>query len=186
LSEAKLKAQLGLARMIALLKNKKGQFYIFIAILLITYVLTISPPRAAPKKPVPVFKQLHQNYVFEAPKAINAAIYDNANLSERFMNFSDAFVDYSKGREARFGLLYLLAYEDGLDVKNYLSETANVTTNTASFLLTTNSWRTINRTNSVSIYLGNLNYDFSFTEPIQLRALFKTVAEKEVKVHVYD
>lgn len=168
----------------SMFSNKKGQFYIFAAILLVTYALTINPPTVEIKKATPVFKQLYQNYLFEAPKVMNSAVYDNANITERFMNFSDTFSSYAKSREAKFGMVYLLAHQDGVDIKNYLSETANISTNTTSFLLGPGNWKTMNRAGSLAVYLNSIRYDFSFTESMQLKAIFKSSADNEVKVYV--
>ena len=83
------------------LKSRKAQFYIVIAIILIVYLFAIGKPTAQIKKPETAFRQLYQNFMAESPKAINSGIYEG-NLTERFKNFSDAYISYARTKSPDF------------------------------------------------------------------------------------
>lgn len=166
------------------MRNKKAQFYIFTAILLIGYVMTMAPGAAKPKKPVPTFKNLYQNYMAEAPKVINNALFFDSNVSDSFMNFSDNFLAYAKTRDPNFRFVYALLYKDSIYVKNYLEETINATANTTTVGLSSNDYRDVAKAGTIKLNVSNLIYTLYFTEPTQLKAFFRIKKGKEVNIYV--
>ena len=167
--------------------NKKAQFYIFIAILLLTYAFAIARPSAAPKEPVPVFKSLYQNFISESPTVINNALHSSGNVSDAYKNFVDTFISFAKTKEPNFRLLYILVNNDKLVVSNRMDSAINATVNQNSYQISSNQELTLGKADSADIIIGTNTYSFSFDDTdTQVKALFRKEDKNEVRVYVYD
>lgn len=166
-----------------MMKSKKAQFYIFTAIVLIGYVMTIAPSAVTPKKPVSTFRNLHENYVAESPKIINNAMHYDGNVSALFENFSDSFMAYAKTRDPNFGLAYALLYEERIYAKNYLGETINITANTTVIGLNSDSKGEAAKAGTAEFNVSGLAYTLKFTEPVQAKVFFRAKKGKEVSIY---
>ncbi len=159
--------------------NKKGQFYIFMAILLCVYAVALVIPRAA----TPAdnnFKTLYENYLFEAPKVINSAIYNGTSPSAQIGNFTQSYITYAQTSESRFGLLYAYSHDGITDIRSYLREDVNISTNTTSFMLRDNA-STINGT-WFTASASKRTYVFNLTKEVRLQALFISKNDAGAKV----
>jgi hypothetical protein len=108
--------------------NKRGQFYIVIALILsmtiygVTYrVNTIEEPKVWED-----FNKVSENYITQTAIVINGALKNKNNVSKNLNNFSASFLGYAQERNPNLGLLYIYSNGEDLTVRNYLDETGAV------------------------------------------------------------
>ncbi|MBI2142807.1 hypothetical protein HYU20_00505 [Candidatus Woesearchaeota archaeon] len=170
--------------MIRLLKSKKGQFYILIALLLISYAFQLARQDVPIRKQKDAFQVLHEGYIDEGANVINNAVYEDLNVTARFKSFTDDYVAFAKSAEPSFGLAYLLKQKDALTIGNRLAANLNVTAGGASFLVSPNSERSVSAGNATLLVSG-ISYDFGFSGgDIQLKALFRASDKLTTRVFV--
>ena len=121
--------------MIRLLNSKKGQFYILIALLLISYAFQLARQEVPIRKQQDVFRLLYDGYLAEGARVVNNAVYEEANVTERLGSFTNDYVAFAKSSDSGFGLAYLLGYKGSLTVGNRLGTDINVTAGSASFAM---------------------------------------------------
>lgn len=165
--------------------NKKAQYYLLIAILLIVYLLasrltTVKSPTQAAG-----FRQLYQNYMVEASKVINTGIHDG-NITVRFRNFTDNYLQYSRTKSPNFRLAYALSTDELVLIENRLGENLNITTPSSSFILVNNNWTQVSSPQNMTFYLGGTGYKFAFNDKVQLKVLFKKTEARETLVRIEE
>jgi hypothetical protein len=108
--------------------NKRGQFYIVIALILsltiygVTYrVNTIEEPKVWED-----FNDVSENYITQTAIVINGALKNKENVSENLDSFSAEYLGYAQKRNPNLGLLYIYSNGDTIALKNYLDETGTV------------------------------------------------------------
>ncbi len=166
--------------MSTIIKQKKGQFYIFMAIVLSTYALTLVMPKAA-GPPQSSFKPLYENYLFEAPKVINSAIYNETSASARLANFTDSYMEFARAFDNKFGVMYAYSHDGITDIRSRLRDDANVTFNTTSFILRDNG-TIVNGSGSFKAYVRGTAYEFNLSREDSFQALFISRTEQDVRV----
>jgi len=106
--------------------NKRGQFFIFVAIIVALLVFTLITKSNIIREEVTLqnFEQLSQNYLTESPKVINYAIYSVQSPETELSDFSDDFKKYAEKTDPNIGLVYV--YNDPgnnkVVIKNLLKE----------------------------------------------------------------
>ena len=84
--------------------NKRGQFFIFVAIIVALLVFTLITKSNTIREEVTLqnFEQLSQNYLTESPKVINYAIYSVESPEVSLSSFTEEFVNkYEAGELTR-------------------------------------------------------------------------------------
>jgi hypothetical protein len=166
--------------------SKKGQFYIFASVVLLTYAFFIMRAPVLGTPETSAFESLYENFLSESPVVINNAIYKSANLSETYGEFVDSFLSFSKTKDPNFRLVYLLAEHDSLVIGNRLDMEINATIGSTSYALPPNSQITIQKPDDVAIAIGRKAYQFSFgSEDTQVKAIFRRADKKETRVSVH-
>lgn len=164
--------------------NKKGQFYILIALLLVSYAFQLARQEVPIRKQSDAFQLLHDGYLAEGSRVVNNAVYEEANVTERFRSFTGDYVAFAKSSDPGFGLAYLLRYKDTLTIGNRLGAGLNVTAGGASFLVPLNSESTVPASNA-TLTVSGINYDFGFSGgDVQLKALFRASDRLTTRVFV--
>ncbi len=89
--------------------NKRGQFFIFVAIVVALLVFTLITKSNTIREEVNLqnFEQLSQNYLTESPKVINYAIYSVESPETELSVFSDDFKEYAAKSDPNIGLVYV-------------------------------------------------------------------------------
>lgn len=169
-----------------LVKNKKGQFYVLIALLLISYAFSLTRHDVPARKPRDTFQLLHEDYVNEGASTINNAVYEDANVTAKLAQFTTNYLAFARSAEPNFRLVYLLKYKDKLTVANRLDTRLNVTIGNTDYLIATDGQQTADAANS-TVKLAGINYDFGFTqEDIQLKALFRISDKLSTRIFVFS
>ncbi len=108
--------------------NKRGQFYLVIALILsltiygVTYrVNTIEEPKVWED-----FNEVSENYITQTAVVINGALKNQENVSKNLQNFSASYLGYAQRRNPNLGLLYVYSDGSNVAVKNYLDETGTI------------------------------------------------------------
>ena len=162
------------------IKQKKGQFYILAAIILSVYAMTLALPKNR-EIPQSSFSVLYENYLFEAPKVVNSALYNETGSAARLANFTDAYIQMAESFEPNFGIMYAYAHDGVISIRSRLKDNVNITLNTASFILKDNS-TSINDTKSFTAYVNKRRYDFNLSQDVSIQALFISKNREGVKV----
>lgn len=174
-------------KLVGILQNKKGQFYILIALLLIAYAFTLTRQEVPVRKVKETFQLLHEGYISEGMAVINNAVYEEANVTARFASFTDDYVAFAKSADPGFRLVYLLKYRDQLVVGNRLDSSLNVTLGNAGYSVGQNSEQAAVVSNA-TVRIGGINYDFRFfqdaKDDIQLKAVFREAGRLTTRVFV--
>lgn len=97
---------------------KKGQFYLFTALILIASLGIILPRTGLFNAPTTSLVELRANLQTEAPRAINAAITNNTNTTAAFSEFLSDFHTFAKEREPSIQMAAAYRHE-GIYVQSY-------------------------------------------------------------------
>lgn len=146
-------------------KNKKSQFFIFAAIIIISLTLMLFSDTFIPKAKRDNFKEMSDNYASEAPYAINSAITQNKDPVVSLDDFTKKFIEYAKYQNVDFKVLYIIKAKDFLTVSNRLSE--DVIFYNQQFpvgrTVAINTYLNQNATNDAVINYKQKNYSFTFS-----------------------
>lgn len=172
-------------KLLKMLSSKKGQFYILIALLLISYAFALSRQDVPQRRPKDTFEVLHEGYIAEGSVVVNSAVYDEANVSDRFASFTNSYLSFARSGEPSFRLAYLLKHRDGLTVGNRLDAVLNVSAPSQSFAISPGSEQTI-PVSRVTVRMDGIGYDFDFSgQEIELKAVFRASDRLSRRVFVY-
>ena len=163
-----------------MMQSKKAQFYIFMAIILSVYALALVAP-AARSPPESAFRGLLDNYLFEAPKVVNSALYSGTTTGAQLANFTDSYVAFSRSLEPKFGILYGYSHDGVTDIRSRMWEDANITAGRTSFMLKDASAQ-INSTDGFTAYVNRRAYVFNLSKESAIQALFVSRNERGANI----
>jgi len=161
------------------IKNKKAQFYIITAIVLIATVFLYSSTQTETPKHQNTFHEISENYFNEAPYVLNAALLTSENLNEKMENFTINFINYAKSRNIKMGIIYLYSIGNIITMGNFMKETATFE-NTDLFENTTAQF---NLTENFTVSLGNNVYYFNMSKN-EFKAIAKEYGEDYIKIEL--
>jgi hypothetical protein len=105
-------------RTVWMMQNKKAQFYILTAIVLIAFsLLTVHTSIEAQNDPAN-FKKLYYNFVFESDAAINNALYEQKGVNQEYEVFLNSFIAYSRMKNLRTEIFSVLQTGDRVYFSN--------------------------------------------------------------------
>ncbi|MBT7903741.1 hypothetical protein HN587_07800 [Candidatus Woesearchaeota archaeon] len=171
------------------LKNKKAQYYLFTAVLLIVLAMLILKPNSGIKQTRETFTKLKSNFEIETPVVINHALVSGENLTSEFKSFETSFRDFSRLNGLQIELFYVLVNGDERFIVNEMFNQIvivelNQTLNRSEELLTTNN--AVEEKVSVLFYDDENNpvqYVFDITdEPHQLAYLMKSKRGDNIRI----
>lgn len=94
---------------IRMLKDKKAQFFIFTAILLIAYSTLMLQSNKVIPEPSENFRDVYDNFVYESDKAVNNAVFEQEDIQEEYDRFLDNFKNYAEMKKLRMEIFALVA-----------------------------------------------------------------------------
>ncbi len=169
---------------LSLFSGKKGQFYILTAIVLISYAFMIIRPSAVVQEKRDVFRELYQNFISESPVVVNNAVYDGANVSERFSAFAASYADYAVTKSPNFRFLYILRDGNSMVVGNRLGLSVNLTAGGSIYSVSDRSVITISPADA-GVDVAGISYSFGIgTEDYQVKSLFRQRSDDGLRVYV--
>lgn len=143
-------------------KNKKAQFYIFVAILLCVSAYGLISTSTQPKSKVTDFDVLSKNYISEANNVFNQALYQEKDVAQELDYYTKNFIAYAKTKNTDFKVLYMAKTGNATNIVNYLKKEANITT--INQTLNSNSQIKANSTSHILIIVDNDEYNYTFSE----------------------
>ena len=155
------------------MNNKKSQFYMFGAVILISYVFFIVANKSSiSTSEVENLEIYLDNYVYEAKIVINNAIYSNENISQELNNYTESYITYAESKNIGVGIVSLYSNDNQIFVANYLKD--SITVNTLTPVLNKAEERVVNYNNTITIEYQNETYYYYFSDPekIELKTLF--------------
>jgi len=104
----------------------KGQFYILTGVIFIFFIYSLTVGVSYTAQNSDPFEDLKQNFITEANKAINSAIYEGNDPFFNLDSFSKEFMQYAKERGMEFRFIYILSYDGSLKIVNYLNNNVDI------------------------------------------------------------
>ena len=153
--------------------SKKGQFYIFTALILsvASFVLIQSGSFNADSRDD--FDILVDNYVHEGKNIINNALYEDKEVFLELQRYTDSFGDFANSKNINLNILFMYIHNDKVNIKNQLGKSVVVYSKNS----TINNYgtETFNQTDWIVIEFNSESYNFTTDKSID----FKVLAIKE-------
>ncbi len=153
--------------------QKKGQFYIITAVLLISLTFGAIFSTNSATTTEDYFKQTWKNYVKEAPFAANQG---------EFKDFTQKFIDFARTRDKNFKLISVYSSGSEIQIYNAYGKTININNQLS---IADSSAGTLNKTNEVGIIIDSDVYYFT-TPAGSIKAIFMTESKTAKRVYVYE
>jgi len=142
--------------------NRKAQFYILAAVVLLSITFGIFTPKKSVSRPAKVFNLLAENYVKEAPFAANYGSIEDFTLK---------FYSYALTVDSDFEMLSLLVSSDNVSALSLIRSTIFINQHGLSF----NESAVLEKEDSVTVSIGGSQYIID-TSREGVRAVF--ISEK--------
>ena len=108
------------------LKNKKAQFYILTAIVLIAYSVLLLHSYSVTPEPSGVFKEAYDNFVFESSAVLNNVLFEQKDANEEYERFLNNFISYSKMKKLNVEVFSVLLTGDRIYFSNKMDNPVKV------------------------------------------------------------
>jgi hypothetical protein len=109
-----------------LMENRKSQFYIFTAIILIAYsTLLLSPENVVPEASG-AFKSVYDNFRFESDAVLNNALFEQADVNQEYDRFLDSFISYTKMKKVGTEIFSVLEQGDYVYFSNKMTNPVHI------------------------------------------------------------
>ncbi|MEA3515190.1 MAG: hypothetical protein U9R34_06945 [Nanoarchaeota archaeon] len=167
---------------------KKGQFYLFTAIVIIALLAGIIPMSVMPTTDEDVFNELNDNFIEEAVFVINNAIYMNASVKDSIDSFALSFLNYARQRDPNFGFVIMLQNRNETILMNQLKD-GNISLQPSGGQVV---WLAPGESSVAALYpsfdinMGESQYHFTFAEnpEMQLKMLFNS--HKNANIYIRE
>lgn len=159
----------------SLKRSRKSQLYLLTAIFLsvLAFLVAERPMRTAPGSGEPLL--LYENFVSEAPRVINSALYNDRNMTEDFADFTENFVYHASTKNINLSLFYVLIRGDNMVLSNKMNGKVNVTSPSGEAVLNRGESMSLPASSSVSIEHKGISYPFSIdTDRTGFKLIFRT------------
>lgn len=167
--------------------RKKSQLYLITAITLsvIAFLLSDLPAKTQEGSKEP--QMLYTNFVYEAPRVLNSAIYQNRNITDDFDDFADKFIYYAGTKNINLSLFYIIVYNNNMTIFNRLGSSANITTDSGKRVLGNMENISMAKKEKISIGFNDVSYPFNINDDeTQFKLIFMTrERSNNTEVYVY-
>lgn len=102
--------------------DKRGQFYLIIVFILSLVIYGVTYQVNTITEPIiwEDFDDVSQNYISESVFIVNTALEYKQNVNQKIQDFTLKYLNQSKKRNPKLGLLYIYGNGSNITVKNYL------------------------------------------------------------------
>jgi hypothetical protein len=150
--------------------NKKSQFYLFAAIILIGgYLAIVANKPTITLDNAPEFQIMRDNYLHEAKIIMNRAIYRNTNITQELVPFTEEFIKYAANKDIDIGVLILYSYDRRIFIVNYLNEPVIISGNIP---VNPHEEYSMGLSPEVSVAFHDEVYKYNFDDTTEIRTLF--------------
>jgi len=152
--------------------NKRAQFYILAAVILIGAVaIIVSNKSTLSLKKIENYRHVLDNYIYEGKIVINNAVRDEKNISEEMRDYTEAFIEYLNKRDMNSGIIFLFSRENKIHVVNYLNQKIQVKEEAAQLDFEEEFVMDFNDEVTLKIQNESYRYEFSYPYTTELKAL---------------
>lgn len=108
--------------------DKRGQFYLIMAIIfsLAIFIITSKNNKIQETVLFEDFTRVSQNYVSEAPRTVNYALYSDKEVNPTIRSFTEDFLSFARKTNPTISLLYIYSNTSNVTIVSYLDETTIV------------------------------------------------------------
>ena len=112
--------------------NKRGQFYLILALILSLAVYGITYRVNKIDEPILFedFNEVSQNYLTESVYVINNALKNEEDVEVKLDTFTKSYIDYAQKRNPDLTLLYVYGNGTNVSIQSYLDSTSAVQAHT--------------------------------------------------------
>jgi hypothetical protein len=154
--------------------NKKGQFYIFVAVIFCSLALTLVLSNFGTRGYKSVFENVKENFVTESSYVINSALYSDLDIRSQFDEFIGFYKNYSLTKNVNFRFLYFLVHDDVLHMNNQLDFDVAIETSTDRYDLPAYTNLSIVQPDYVDVDVDNFITTVPFTnDTTQIKMYFR-------------
>jgi hypothetical protein len=108
------------------MRNKKSQFYLFTAIVLIAYSTLLLQSASVVPESSKTFRMAFNNFVFESDAALNNALFEQADMDQEYDRFLDSFISYSKMKKLNIEIFSVLEHQDRVYLFNKMDNPVHI------------------------------------------------------------
>ena len=147
-------------------KHKGGQFYVFAALIFISFIFFIASnqSRISLSKEDPSQAYL-DNYIYEGKIVINYAIRQSINISSALSNFTESFITYTRSKDLDVGILSMYSYQQKIFIVNYLKDPILITS--GGIRLNPGEETALDFAAEVDLNYQNESYRYYFSSPTE-------------------
>ncbi|PIN69255.1 hypothetical protein COV93_06270 [Candidatus Woesearchaeota archaeon CG11_big_fil_rev_8_21_14_0_20_43_8] len=156
--------------------NKKGQFYIFLCLVLLAYIATLSPSLDISQGKATSYSIARDNYLTECTHVINNALFEKQNVTSQLDYFTQVYIDYQEVQGLSVSVIYLLSMDDTLYVRNYYKDSVIITPS-GETAIGKDTMHEFQRMSQVAINASKYEYytfNIDVSKQIDLQVIFKT------------
>lgn len=163
--------------------DKKAQFYLFTAVILIILAAGIIPKSVQVYEKGHVFNELAENFEDEIVHVVNNAIYHNISAAERIEGFSISFLNYARQRDPNFGYVLMLRDSNETIISNRLKEsTAVKPEGDPWFSVAANDHAVTEPYDSLIVEIEDGRFGFNMSREVEIKILFKSVKNENIYI----
>jgi hypothetical protein len=165
--------------------NKKAQFYILTALILILIAFGLVQSTKTVQQAKSTFTETTENLARESAIAINQAIYSQEDTDTAYLKFFRNFMTYSRTKDTQFKALYALKQGKTIIIQNEIGETVTIKEKGAELENSANT--TITAQPTITITYKNSQYPLKFNgNDIELRILATTENANEKRIKTLE
>ncbi|NQU79005.1 hypothetical protein HQ545_04515 [Candidatus Woesearchaeota archaeon] len=112
--------------MMKILNNRKSQFYILTAIMLIAYSLLLLQSLSVVPYSSKNFRHAFDNFAFESHAALNNALFEREDVNEEFEVFLESFISYSRMKKLNIETVTVLETGNRVYVSNHMNNPVHI------------------------------------------------------------
>jgi hypothetical protein len=147
--------------------DKRGQFYIILAIILSLAFMSVVIPQNKFQESVILedFDDVSANYIREAPQVANFGIYNDLNVATQLNVYSRDFLYFARIRNPTLELIYIYNNGTNITVTSFANETSTINTTEGASIDILGSEQ--NTTNKISLNVAGK--EFVQQVPLQIK-----------------
>jgi hypothetical protein len=167
--------------------NKKSQLYLLTAIFLsiLVFLMVDMPAKTQPGSKESLM--LYNNFVTEAPRVINGALYQGRDLAQDFDDFTDKFIFYAGTKNINLSIFCILVYGEEMVIYNKMGRDVNITTSSGEIVMSSSQQTSQPRDEKVNIEIDAIEYPFDIDNGLtEFKVIFIAKDSKNNKeVYIY-
>ncbi len=161
--------------------NKKGQYYILIALILIAFAFATARSVTPEPARTNTLQELADNFKSESSVVINNALLENKNTTHAVLTYAETYKAYVQTRSPQARFTYVLETDGQMTVVNYLDTPLTITTTNTT--LQPGETATV-EPQILTLTIEGIPYTFPSRSTYNVQGIFRQVRDGERRVIV--